>query len=62
MILSRCTLERAFEDELKLTSTKTPDFRMGVDICPNYSQFDQSTELRSTALQTLNGYVCIHLG
>jgi len=26
MILSRCTLERASEDELKLTSTETPDF------------------------------------
>jgi len=45
--------------------------------CPNHSQFDQSTKLRSTALycdwifwndtsvgmaQKLNMYVCIHLG
>jgi len=26
MILARCNLERASEDELKLTSTETPDF------------------------------------
>jgi len=42
-------LELASEDELKLASAETPDFRMGVDLCPNYSQFDKSTELRSTA-------------
>ena len=59
---ARCNLERASEYELKLTSTETPDFRMGVELCPNHSQFDQSTELRSTVLQTLNGYICIHLG
>ena len=51
MILSRFTLERASEYEVKLTSMETPDLRMGVDLCPNHSQFDQSTELRSTALQ-----------
>ena len=62
MILSRCNLERASEYELKIISTETPDFRMGVELCPNHSQFDQNTELRSTVLQTLNGYICIHLG
>jgi len=34
---------------------------MGVDLCPNHFQFDQSTKLRSTTLQNLNGYICIHL-
>ena len=62
MILSCCNLERASEYELKLTSTETLDFQMGVNLCPDHSQFDQSTELRSTALQKLNGYICIHLG
>jgi len=71
------TLERASEDELKLASTETPDFWVDVDLCPNHSQFDQSTGLRSTALhcdwifwndagvgiaQELIAYVCIHLG
>ena len=43
-------LEWASEDELKLASAETPDFQMGVDVCPNRSQFYQSTELISTAL------------
>ena len=45
MILSCCTLEQAFEDELKLTSTETPDFRMGVDLCPNLIRAPNSDQL-----------------
>jgi len=50
IILSCCTLERASEDELKLTSTETPDFLMRVDLRPNLIRAPNSDQLRCTVI------------
>jgi len=49
-ILSHCTLEQASEDEPKLTSTKTPDFLMRADLCPNLIRAQNSDQLRCTEI------------
>ena len=54
MLYSRASLRRRTETNI-YGNTWLPNGSWSL------SQFDQSTELRSTALQKLNGYVCIHL-